>query len=275
MPAMPAPVHRAACLAGFLAACLAGNPARAFGPTGHRLAGTIAQHHLCAPAAAGLAPLLGGWSLATAGLWADMIRGDPAWERARAWHYLDVEDNGSLALAARRSGDNALAALVRFEARLADEQLPLAARQEALRFVVHLVADLHQPLHVGRPGDRGGNLVLVRWPDARGPLPVTLHAVWDGEVLLAGEAGAPWVAAAYPLYAWTRDPPETWAGESRALRSLVYALPPGPVPTLEPGYVDQARQLLRLRLVQAGLRLAARLNAAMGCPRVEPAAASP
>lgn len=273
MPAMPAAVYLALGLAWVVAGCGVSLPLYAFGPTGHLIAGRVAEAHLCPTAAGHLAPLLGGWSLATAGLWPDIIRADPAWEHSRAWHYLNVDDGAPIARATASSGENVLAALARFEARLGNPALPLRQRQEALRFVVHFIADLHQPLHVGRADDRGGNLRPVRLPGSGSH--ASLHAVWDGEALLSGEAEAPWTAVPYPVGPWAYTQPATWAEESRSLRGLVYALPEGPAPVLGRAYVGQARRLLRLRLAQAGIRLAVRLNAAMGCPRVEPPASNP
>lgn len=273
MPAMPAAVHLAVALAWVVAGCGVSLPLHAFGPTGHLIAGRVAETHLCPAAARRLSPLLGGWSLATAGLWPDIIRSDPAWEHSRSWHYLNVDDRTSISRVAASSGDNVLAALARFESQLGDAGLPLRQRQEALRFVVHFVADIHQPLHVGRADDRGGNLQPVRLPGSGKP--GNLHAVWDGELLLSGEAEAPWTAARYSAGPWAYTHPAAWAEESRSLRGQVYDLPSRPLPELGGAYLDQARRLLRLRLVQAGLRLAVRLNAAMGCPRVEPPASNP
>lgn len=275
MPAMPAAVHLASSLAAILAGWSLSLPLHAFGPTGHRVAGRVAERHLCPGAALRMAPLLGDWSLASVGLWADIIRSDPAWEHSRSWHYLNVDDQASIPAATRRSEDNVLVALGRFEARLGDSGLPLRQRQEALRFVVHFVVDIHQPLHVGRAGDRGGNLRPVLLPRSLAGNPTNLHAVWDGEALLSGEAEAAWTATQYPVGTWAYTGPAAWAEESRRLRNLVYDLPPGPLPEPGQAYLDQARQVLRLRLAQAGVRLAVRLNAALGCTRVEPPAANP
>ncbi|MDH4022851.1 MAG: S1/P1 nuclease [Gammaproteobacteria bacterium] len=246
-------------------------PARAFGPSGHRIVGYLADRHLCSKTRAALRPLLAGQTLADAGTWPDKIRRQPEWEHTRPWHYINVSDHGSVARVARQSSDNVLAALARFENELADTSLSDQQRRLALRFVAHFVADIHQPLHVGRAGDRGGNLIPVRV----GKRKTNLHAVWDADLLrIAGVLGPrEWVrrqpvAGAAEVLRLQRAKALEWAGESQALRPRVYAFDrdgEGPFP-LSPGYLDTARALAAERLQTAGIRLAGRLNAAFAGP---------
>lgn len=236
---------------------------QAFSAEGHRVAGLIAETHLCPGARRWLAPLLDGADLASAAVWADAIREDPAWAHAKPWHYVDVADSEPLGPALRRGG-NVLAAITRFERELADPALPLARRQVALRFFVHFVADVHQPLHVGRPGDEGGNLVMVRW----GKRNLSLHALWDGAALLGRErlptrdlAAAIGAMAMAQVAAWQATDILGWAEESRGWRPLIYdGLAARPDGKLTPGQVAAARNVISLRLAQAGVRLAGRLN---------------
>jgi hypothetical protein len=246
----------------------------AFAAEGHRIVGAIAEAHLCPSAHAWLAPLLDGTDLGSAGVWADAVRDDPAWAHTTPWHYVNVGDREPLAAALQRGPDNVLAAIERFERELADVRRPLAERQTALRFFVHFVADVHQPLHVGRTGDRGGNDVAVRL----GAEEASLHEVWDGRALLAREGlGTRDLAAAIGALArgearsWQETLPRDWAEESRAWRPVVYDLPQGRSPIrLTPRYVVTARNVLSLRLAQAGVRLAGRLNR-QACPGDAPA----
>jgi len=259
----------------FAAASLAWSPGTlAFGPTGHRIAGHIAEHYLCTETRAALVPLLAGMALADAGLWADTIRRQPGWEHTRPWHFINVTDRGSVARAARKGPDNVLAALARFEQDLGDKTLATSQRGTALRFVVHFVVDIHQPLHVGRAEDRGGNLV----PVVVGGRETNLHALWDGEPLrLPGGPGPRDRARALPgpppdqAARWQAASPVDWARESQALRRHVYGAGLGPGPAaLSTAYLDEARSTVDRRLVQAGVRLAGRLNSLLG-----PAAACP
>lgn len=243
--------------------------AGAFSAEGHRVVGMIAETHLCDGARTWLEGLLDGSDLASAGVWADAVRDDPAWTHTRRWHYIDVGDRESLGAAQARSADNVLAAIERFERMLADERLPLRERATALRFFVHFVADVHQPLHVGRAGDRGGNEVAVRWGKQR----TNLHAFWDAHELLK-TMGLPTRDLAQALGAlaygqtstWQASTPLGWAEESRAYRPLVYALPAmRDGVRLTPAAVAAARNVVGLRLAQAGVRLAGRLNR-VACP---------
>jgi hypothetical protein len=246
-------------------------PARAFGPTGHRIVGHIADRYLCAQTRAALKPLLAGQTLADAGNWPDRIRRQPEWQHTRPWHYLNVGDQGSVARAAGHNDDNVLAALARFERELGDASLDDAERSRALRFVAHFVADIHQPLHVGRESDRGGNRIPVRV----GKRKTSLHAVWDADVLRITGAQGPreWasrqpVAPAADVRRQQRAGPLDWARESQALRPLVYAFDregEGPY-SLPESYLAEARGLAGERLQIAGIRLAGRLNAAFRAP---------
>lgn len=266
MPAMRMHVKPAACWVILQLWCAT---ALAWGPTGHRIVGEIADAHLCDGARRYVEPLLAGTTLANAGVWADAIRDEPQWRHTRPWHYLNVGDGESIATARRRSDDNVLAAIERTGRELADVRLPVERRAEALRFFVHFVADVHQPLHVGRAGDHGGNDIEVRV----GRTVRNLHSVWDAEALLRREAldyreqaVALGQAAAGLGSAREIADPDAWAGESRALWPVVYgfrAPPDGPV-RLSGAYLDAAREVIHRRLGLAGLRLAARLNA-IGC----------
>ncbi len=273
MPPMRVSVHHAARLerqllplATVMLLLAWSSPALPFGPSGHRLAGYIAEQHLCAETRLALKPLLAGRTLAEAGLWPDTIRRLPEWAHTKPWHYLNVSDQGSVARAARQNPDNVLAALARFEKELGDGSLGNQPRGLALRFVVHFAVDIHQPLHVGRTSDRGGNLILV----LVGGRETNLHAVWDGEPLRLPDGPSPLekayslpVPVAADVRRWQRASPLDWARESQAFRSRVYAFP-GPAgrsQALPSAYLDRARAIVDRRLVQAGVRLAGRLNA--------------
>jgi hypothetical protein len=246
-------------------------PALAFGPTGHRVAGIIADAHLCLQARRYIEPLLDGTTLANAGVWADGIRDDPAWRHSRPWHYINAGDEEPFAQAMKNSAGNVLTALSRYEQELANDRLPRERRAEALRFFVHFLADLHQPLHVGRAEDRGGNDIGLAWRGERG----SLHSLWDAEWLLERDrltlpdaARAIGSLAAGQRSSWQMGSTLDWAEESRALRPLVYALPaaaPEGVIRPDDAYLVMARNVVSLRLAQAGVRLAWRLNRLAGC----------
>src|SRR5690606_16096423 len=159
-------------------AALAYVPALAFGPAGHRIAGDLAEPLLCERTAQEIAALTGGERLAEIGLWADRVRGEDAWRHTGPWHYMNIDDDASIdAFEHPRDGD-VLWAIQRHVERLA-EPGARERRAEALRFLVHFIVDVHQPLHVGRESDRGGNEIDVVY---RGRT-TNLHRFWDTDVI--------------------------------------------------------------------------------------------
>ena len=153
--------------------------AAAYGPAGHLIAGRAAEPLLCRAAADAIVALGDGDDLGELGLWADQIRSDPAYADAAPWHYMNVDDDSTVAAFEHPPEGDVLWAIGYFRDRLADRSLPDAERAEALRFLVHFIVDLHQPLHVGRADDRGGNSVELRF---RGE-GTNLHRFWDTDVI--------------------------------------------------------------------------------------------
>ena len=155
----------------FAAILLWCSPAFAWGPTGHRAAARIAEKHLSAKAAKAVAELLGSDTLPEISTWADEIRSDPDWQRASPWHYINIEDGESFETMARAPGGDIISQLEHVDAVLRNSKSPREEKIVALKFLVHLVADLHQPLHAGRASDRGGNEIQVTWHGAAGSEP--------------------------------------------------------------------------------------------------------
>jgi hypothetical protein len=159
-----------------------------------------------------------------------------------------------------------LQAIPRFSRILSDTSRPRRERAEALRFLVHFVVDIHQPLHVGRESDRGGNTIeLVFEGEA-----TNLHRFWDTNVielenLLAAQYADVLRARMQTNAAAAAElDPLVWAEESFALRTTVYDFTIGPQ-GLDADYIERARDITRRRLAEAALRLAATLNGALGC----------
>ncbi len=252
-----------------LSAICAGE-APAYGPTAHRIVGIIAESYLCASAAAAVDEILEGESLAEAGLWADRIRGDPGWRHASPWHYVNVADDVPIEAA---EGDaergDVLRAIARFRAESGDDAVPPARRAEALRFLVHFVADVHQPLHVGRAEDRGGNRIDAVVEGQR----TNLHALWDAELLLrrdrrahgytvADQAREVRALTSRDVGALQGSGVLDWARESKAVRPYVYgyARPAAGPFAPDDAYLAMAGEISMLRLSQSAVRLAGVLN---------------
>ncbi|HEU4619033.1 MAG TPA: S1/P1 nuclease [Gammaproteobacteria bacterium] len=250
------------------AAALAPPGAGAYGPQGHRVAGALAEPLLCRSAAARVAEISGGRSLAELGVWADTIRDEPRWRNTGPWHYMNIADGRALSSYRHPPEGDVLLAIERSAADLTQAS-SRAERLDALRFLIHFIVDVHQPLHVGRASDRGGNTIDVRY----GSTTVNLHRFWDTDVLeVAGLSRAEYERAVRPkVVELARMPqsfaPEAWAAESLALRSQVYAFPRsrgGPA-VLDSRYLERADAITRDRLAHAAVRLASTLNRLFGC----------
>ena len=272
----------------FVAAALAlaaPSPAMAWGKTGHRVVAAIADTELSGLARAHIQEILGpGESLDEAATWPDEMRSDPSnfWQKtATPWHYVTLD--GTAYDHAPPEGD-ALEALVRFTRILQNPDASLADKQLALRFVVHLVGDLHQPLHVGKCCDQGANDVKVTFFGKS----TNLHAVWDAALVDEEQLSFTELAAklerhisSREIIAWSDSNPRDWIRESAEIRDRIYPIArpkSGPrselskdrdmdMPDLSYSYVHQFTPVMERRLSQAGVRLAAYLNAVFAGPQ--------
>lgn len=219
------------------ALALVAGPAFAWGQNGHRVTGAIAEQHLTPAARQQTGALLGPESLAEASTWADEMRSDPApfWQTtANPFHYVTVPTGKTYSQAGAPPEGDAVTALTRFRATLRDPRASLAEKQLALRFIVHIVGDLHQPLHAGNGSDRGGNDHKVTF----GGEQTNLHSVWDTGLVeqqnLSYSEMAAWLGSKItPQMAasWNTADPLVWITESAALRDQIYRQPGAASPT--------------------------------------------
>ena len=244
----------------------------AWGPTGHRIVGELAQRQLNPQAAATVADLLRDEpepTLAGVSNWADTLRqADPDLaRRTRRWHFIDVAASGCDYVPARDCpGDNCVIAAIDDQLQvLRDRTQPRAARIQALKFVVHFIGDVHQPLHASNRPDRGANDFQVSY---RGQ-GTNLHAVWDS-LILDGQARTPADYAARlattPVAAFAvqidAGAAQRWARESCMAIDADALYPSKHI--IDDAYLDAHRSLAEQRLRLAGARLAAELNATLG-----------
>ena len=253
-------------LAGLLACALwlFAPAALAWGALGHRVIARLAEAQLTPSARAEAQRLLavrGARYLDQIANWADDLRDtDPAlFQQTKRLHFVNFHSVDCDFEPPRdcRDGECAVAAIDKYSAILADRSKSDAERAEALAFVVHFVADVHQPLHAGYRHDAGGNDYQVRWRD-RG---TNLHKVWDSLLLddahLSASQYTRKLLAESSTIA-TGGPPAQWAEESCRIDRDGGVYPPGHV--IDAAYVARERPLAEKRLRQAGARLAALLN---------------
>lgn len=263
--------------------------AYAWSRLGHGLVGELAERHLDPKAKAEVARLLAGEPDPTLGgvaSWADDLRNtDPErFKQTSRWHYINAKGGGCDFDMARDcpDGNCVVGAIEKQRAILADRSQPLDARRDALKFVVHLVGDAHQPMHAGNRTDSGGNgyQISLRTPIepeayakknyVDGVMGTNLHSIWDYYILadkglsLKDYADRldklPWPPYATPV---PQDlMPMPWARESCRLIDARGLYPP--THTLDSAYLDAMRPLAEQRVRQAAWRLARLLNETIG-----------
>jgi hypothetical protein len=245
--------------------------AAAWGAPGHEIVAAIAEDRLSPAARALVVELIGDERLSDPDIatWADAQR-DPA---TRPWHYVNIPFTSGRYDRARDCRRGCAVETISWATRELEGQGPSPRRADALRWLVHVVADLHQPLHAGDGTDRGGNGVRVRLGRRRQP--TNLHHVWDTEVVapLVRERGPLRAAQALEqelrpadATAWALElTPEAWAEESSREARSIYAelhLRPGddPLVTLPENYAAVQEPRVVRALQRAGVRLAALLD---------------
>jgi hypothetical protein len=246
----------------------------AWGAEGHHVIARIALSRMTPAAQAGVAAVLGAEDLLAASVWADTIRfRRPA---TYNWHFVDIPFEEAHYLVERDCqrtprGDCILAELDRVRMQLAERA---GDQAEALKFLIHFIGDLHQPLHVTDNLDRGGNDVPVLL-GGRGPrMGLNLHMVWDTTLIQQTQRDEEAYAARL-IEHLTARPVEVhgtdfvgWAEETHKLGvSVAYAYPdflPRALPiqavTLSQAYQADAIRIIDRQLQVAGVRLAAVLN---------------
>ncbi len=244
-----------------IAMLLPARPAFAWGRNGHRASARLTEARLTPEALAGVRALLDeGESLADASTWADEVRRQiPA---SGPWHYVNVpitEPHYDARFCPK--GGCVVSKIGDFQKVLVDREAPRAERQKALRFLIHFVQDLHQPLHVGDNKDRGGNDTQVRF-FTKG---ANLHKVWDSSMLDRAHRDEAHLLARLTVLAnaddatsWISGTTEDWADESLRAAASAYVLPKGS--KLGEDYQTLQLPVAEKRLAQAGVRLAEVLN---------------
>jgi hypothetical protein len=248
-------------------------PARAWSEPGHRIVGAIAEARLGPAAKRLVAEVIGAGSISDreVAAWADHHKD----QRTKAWHYVNVPFPAPAFDRTRdcpRATGCVVSAIEDAAAGLRDarDAVELA---DSLRFLVHLVADIHQPMHAGDGRDRGGNETEVRI--GKRTQPVSVHRLWDAELVdplvPRGDvraAARALLAGATPaeLQGWAADPsPASWATASHLAARDFYreleGLPrEGKYTRLSAGFADAHREQVGHALLAAGVRLAALLD---------------
>lgn len=236
--------------------------ALSWGQTGHRVTGAIAEQYLTPKAQSAINRLLPREDLAEASTFADEMRSNPSeyWQKtANPWHYVTVPAGKTYAQVGAPEQGDAFSALEAFAKQVKDPIASLEQKQIALRFIVHIIGDLHQPFHAGDGTDKGGNDVKLSffWEDSN------LHRVWDsGLIDRENLSYTEWTSklsrkiTAQQAKEWTITDPKVWIAESAELRQNLYP----DSKKLSWGYQYQNLPIVKQQMQKAGVRMAAYLN---------------
>ncbi len=268
-----------------VSALLISTSAFAWGPTGHRAVGEIAERMMEPKALLAARTILQGHTLARASTWPDEIKSDPArYQHTYVWHYTDWAEE-----AHDHDETNSVGKLMgSINTQLAVLKNPDATREQkefSIRFIVHLIGDLHMPLHVGNGLDQGGNLCKVTYMGQS----TNLHALWDEGMInftnLSYTELAKFVTVGKTreqMIAARSGTPLDWARESKNIRGSIYPAnviePQAPMsvksycrkeatveetPKLSYDYAYKFMPVVEQRIFLAGVRLAVLLNEAL------------
>jgi len=231
-----------------------------WGQIGHYVTGEIAEQYLTDKTAIELKRILGNTSIAMASTWMDDIRSDPHYDYTSDWHWVTIPPGESYEEAEKNPNGDIIEALELKIEQLKKGGLSQTEEWEKLKMVIHMVGDIHQPLHVGTGEDRGGNDVSVQWMGENS----NLHRVWDSDMINSYQLSFTELTRKinHPtdeqITKWQEASVRDWAMESKSYRDQVYDLPDDR--RIGWIYRYQHFDIVEKRLLQAGIRLAGVLN---------------
>jgi hypothetical protein len=243
-----------------------------WGETGHRAIGQIAENHLSPQAKADVSELLGGKSLADVSTYADEIKSDPNYRYTAPWHYINVppglsyEGFRDFVLHDRQPNiyNNLIIDILYLKN---PGTIKLSAgkikgfESHLVKMIVHLVGDMHQPMHVSREEDKGGNNIAVKF----GGYYTDLHSLWDYGLLDRQKLSFQQIAKDYDtatpvqINKWQHDSIMIWLYESYQISTILYAEAENDN-RFDETYYESHLPVLKRRIERAGIRLAAVLN---------------
>ncbi len=228
-----------------------------WGNTGHRAIGEIATKHLSKKIQRKIKKLLNGQSLAMISTYADDIKSDRAFRKYGTWHYVNLNDDETYETSKKNAKGDLVTGIATCKQVIMDATSSREDKIFHLKMLVHLIGDLHQPMHVGRVSDRGGNDFKVKW-FYNGS---NMHRVWDSEMInsfnmtyteLANNTATLSKAQVRSLQKGTVI---DWANESKVIAQKIYRSAK-PEENLRYRYMYDHFKTVREQLQKGGIRLA-------------------
>lgn len=235
-----------------------------WGQIGHYVTGYVAESYLDDDVRAKVADVLGDITLPRACVWMDDVRSDSAFDYTRTWHWATILDGKTYEETEQEPTGDVISASEEMIASLKSGTLSPEQERINLKLLIHMIGDMHMPLHVGNGTDRGGNQVRVQWMGDNS----NLHRVWDSDIINSLQMSYTELARevdfmdAETVAMWQSGTVRDWAGESVLYRDDVYDLPDDMRLGYEYRYYK--KDIIFLRLAQAGVRIAGVLNEIYG-----------
>ena len=200
----------------------------AWGINGHRIAGQIADSYLTPKARKAIQAILGNESIAMTSNWADFIKSDPAYNYLSVWHYVDFDKQYTYPeMQAFLKQDTAADAYTKMNfliGELKKKNLSKPNKLLCLRMLIHIVEDVHQPMHTAHTDDKGGNDIKLMWYKTE----TNLHSIWDSQLIDFQQLSYTEYAAAInhttaaQRAGWQKAPISQWLLESSQIAGKIY-----------------------------------------------------
>lgn len=244
--------------------------ALAWGMLGHRVVGEIADSYLTPKARLEIKKILGNESIAMASNWMDFIKSDTSFKYLDTWHYINFDSNLNYnEMKAYLKTDTTVDAYTKLNfiiGQLKNKKLQQAKKGFYLRLLIHIVGDIHQPLHVSAKGTTGGNDIRLQWFSE----PTNLHRVWDTHL-------PEFQQLSYTEFTktinftntsqrklWQGQPISQWLFESYSLAQKIHDEIRQPNQRLSYHYNFNHVQTMNEQMLKGGVRLAGLLNQIFG-----------
>ncbi|HLW30038.1 MAG TPA: S1/P1 nuclease [Brumimicrobium sp.] len=237
---------------------------KAWGMIGHRVVGEVASKHLNESTKLKIKKVLGNQTLAEVSNWMDDIKSDTKYDSLKPWHYVTIPDGLKYSETNINPKGDAIVGINFVVNQLKREDLDPELEKEYLMILIHLIGDVHQPLHVGNGTDRGGNDVRVNWFGQSS----NLHKVWDSEILDGKKYSYTELTAIinHPTHEevleWQEDSVEDWAHQCMDFRNEIYDYGSGYAWEYKYQYAHWGT--VKQQLLKGGVRLAGVLNEIYG-----------
>ena len=233
--------------------------ALAWGPKGHDTVAYIAEKHLSKKALKKVTAVLEGHSLVYVANWLDNASHTDEYAYTKTWHYVNVDpEEGTYAESKKDSAGDAVVAINTLVENLKSGELTPEEERVQLMMLIHIVGDMHCPMHAGRKSDRGGNGTKVKYFGSQ----KKLHSVWDSEIV---ESAHRWgysewqeqVDRATPkqVQAYMQGTPNDWIEETVVIASDIYTNSTNGA-NLSYDYVAMYTPIIEQQLLKGGIRLA-------------------